>query len=220
MTTISLDEKISRFGRIYTGAITDILDEMGHTHTALPSSLQPLVPGQRITGIAYPMFGRPSTQNDPDIVFPPLLNMLGDIKPGHVIVSQANDDICAHLGELSAETAKYRGCRGAIIYGGIRDTDYMMNIDFPAFSLYKTPLDVIGRWELVEYDVPITIAGTPVNPGDFIVADRDGVVVIPAAITDAVLLKAEEVVSTENLVRNAILEGVHPLDAYKQYGRF
>jgi 4-hydroxy-4-methyl-2-oxoglutarate aldolase len=220
MSKISLDDKIQRFEKIYTGAITDILDEMGHHNIALPHDLHPLISGQRITGIAYPMYGEPTTEHDAEIVYTPLLNMLGDIQPGHVIVSKANDDIAAHLGELSAETAKYRGCRGAVIYGGVRDTDYIIDLDFPVFSRYTTPLDVLGRWQLVDYNCSIEIEGTAVHPGDFIVGDRDGVIVIPADITDEVLLKAEEVVDTENLVRKAILEGEHPLDAFHRFGRF
>ncbi len=220
MSTISLEDKIRRFEKIYTGAVTDILDEMGYHNTALPHDLKPLIAATRLTGIAYPMYGKPSIEHNSDIVYTPLLKMLGDIQPGHIIVSKANDDVSAHLGELSAETAKYRGCRGAVIYGGVRDTDYIMNLDFPVFSRYTTPLDVLGRWELVEYNCPIEIEGTPINPGDFIVGDHDGVIVIPEDITDEVLIQAEDVVSTENLVRKAILAGVHPLDAYHRYGRF
>ena len=107
-----------------------------------------------------------------------------------------------------------------MIYGGVRDTDYIINLDFPVFSRYTTPNDVLGRWRLVDYNVPIEIEGTTVRPGDFVVGDRDGVVIIPQEITDEVLIEAEAVMNTENLVRKAILAGVHPLDAYNKYGRF
>lgn len=213
-------EMIERYEKIYTGAISDILDERGEKDFGLPHGLQPLVPGQRITGTAMPILGKQSANNDPDEVYLPLLKMLGDIQPGQVIVTQANDMVSAHLGELSAETAKYRGCRGAVIYGGIRDTDYMINLGFPAFSLYKTPLDVLGRWELVDYNCEVVIEGVRVRPGDLIVADRDGVLVIRQEIAEEVLLESEEVVATENLVRKAILEGGHPVEAYETYGRF
>ncbi len=213
-------EMIERYEKIYTGAISDILDERGERNFCLPHTLRPLQPGQRVTGTAMPILGKQSVNKDPDEVYIPLLNMLGDIQPGQVIVTQANDTVSAHLGELSAETAKYRGCRGAVIYGGIRDTDYMINLDFPAFSLYKTPLDVLGRWEIVAYNCEIVIEGVPVRPGDLIVGDRDGVLVIRREIVEEVLLEAEEVVATENLVRKAILTGVHPVEAYETYGRF
>jgi len=73
---------------------------------------------------------------------------------------------------------------------------------------------------LEAYNVPITIGDVRIEPGDFVLGDRDGVVIVPAAIAEEVIGKAEEIVSTENLVRKAILEGVHPLEAYRRYGRF
>lgn len=218
--SIPVLEIIERYEKIYTGAISDILDERGETNFGLPHILQPLVPGQRLTGVAMPILGKQSVNKNPDDVYVPLLEMLGDIKLGQVIVTQANDNVSAHLGELSAETAKYRGCRGAVIYGGIRDTDYLIDLGFPAFSLYKTPLDVLGRWEIVDYNCDVVIERVRIRPGDFIVGDRDGVLVIRHEIAEEVLLESEEVVTTENLVRKAILEGVHPVKAYETYGRF
>lgn len=214
------DNMIKRFEQIYTGAIADIMDEMGLKNFALPHTLQPLVPGQRVTGTALTVYGVPTIETDPAVIYEPLLKMLGDVQPGQVIVSQANDHTAAHMGELSAETAKYRGCRGAVIYGGIRDTDYMMNIGFAAYSLYKTPIDVMGRWKMVDYNVPIQIENVRIFPGDYVVGDRDGVLIIPQDSAVEVLEKAEEVVNTENLVRRDILNGIHPLDAYHQHGRF
>jgi 4-hydroxy-4-methyl-2-oxoglutarate aldolase len=217
---ITQDAKIARFEQIYTGAITDILDEKGYRNCVLPHDLRPLVPGQRVTGVALPMYGEPTTETDPDVIYPPLLRMLGDVQPGQVLVSKANDTVAAHLGELSSETAKYRGARGAVIYGGVRDTDYIINLNFPVFSRYTTPNDVLGRWQLVDYNCEIEIEGVKVRPGDIVVGDRDGVVIVPQEISDEVLLEAEEVVNTENLVRRDILQGVHPLDAYEKYQRF
>mgnify|MGYP000459830357 CR=1 FL=1 len=118
------------------------------------------------------------------------------------------------------ETAKYYGARGAVIDGGARDTEYMYRLRLPVFARYTTPNDILHRWEMVDYNVPITIGGVSVAPGDYILGDRDGVVVIPQEIAGEVISKAEEVVRTENLVRKAILEGVHPVEAYQRYGRF
>jgi regulator of RNase E activity RraA len=204
----------------YTGAVADVLDEMGFPCQVLPHSIRPLVDGWKLAGRALTILGRPSEKSDPDEVFPPLLTMLGDVKPGDVLISRPNDDVAAHLGELSAETAKYRGARGAVIDGGARDTDYILRLGFPVFCRYTTPKDVLGRWELEAYNVPITIGDVRIEPGDFVLGDRDGVVIVPAAIAEEVVGKAEEIVSTENLVRKAILEGVHPLEAYRRYGRF
>ncbi len=204
----------------YTGAVTDILDELGYHEQILPHSIQSLVPGQTVAGRALTILGEPSKAEDPDIVYPPILTMLGGIRPGDVLVYQANDNLSAHLGELSSETAKFRGARGAVIDGGARDTEYMLRIGFPVFARYRTPLDVCGRWRLVDWNVPIVIGPTSIKPGDLVIGDRDGVVIIPQQIAEEVITKAEQVVNTENQVRAAILEGVLPIDAYRRFGRF
>ena len=204
----------------YTGAVTDILDEMGFRHQVLPHAIQSLVPGQTVAGRALTLRGEPSAIDDPDIVYPPFLKMLGEIRPGDVLTNQANDNVSAHLGELSSETAKFRGARGAVIDGGARDTEYMFRLGFPVFARYKTPLDIRGRWRLVDWNVPIVIGSVAIAPGDLLLGDRDGVIVIPQTIAEEVVTKAEEVVQTEDLVRAAILKGVLALEAYQRFGRF
>jgi regulator of RNase E activity RraA len=204
----------------YSGAVSDVLDEMGLTNQILPSEIRCLTPGSTVAGRALTVLGEPTEELDPDRIFRPLLRMLGDVRPGDVLVSQPNDSVAAHLGELSSETAKYRGARGAVIDGGARDTEYMRRLEFPVFCRYTTPRDILGRWRMVAYNVPISIGRTAISPGDYVLGDRDGVVIIPQAVAEEVISKAEEVVRTENLVRKAILEGVHPLEAYERYGRF
>jgi regulator of RNase E activity RraA len=155
-----------------------------------------------------------------DDYFLPYLEMLGSIQPGDVVVSQPNDLTLAHFGELSAETAKYRGGRGVVVNGGIRDVDYILKLGFPAFARYTTPLDIVGRWRLTDCNVPVVIGRTKVFPGDYVVGDRDGVAVIPKEVAEEVIARAEACVATESDVRKAILNGVHPVQAYREYGRF
>jgi regulator of RNase E activity RraA len=212
---------IERLAKIpYTGAISDILDEMGYHHQALPKEIQSLHPGETLAGRALTIAGEPTNSDDPEVIFIPFLKMLGDVKSGDILVSQPNDDLAAHLGELSTETAQFRGARGAVIDGGARDTDYILKLKFPVFARYKTPVDIVGRWRLVAHNVPIEIGRVNIKPGDYMVGDRDGVLVIPQAIAEEVVAKAEAVVKTENLVRKSILKGMHPVDAYRKFGRF
>lgn len=204
----------------YTGAVSDILDEMGYRSQTLPASIQSIVPGETLAGRALTLRGERSDCDDPGIVYVPFLKMLGGIRAGDVLVYETNDEVAAHLGELSSETAKFRGARGVVIDGGARDTEYMVRRGFPVFCRYRTPRDILGRWQLKEYNVPIAVGGVAIEPGDFVLGDRDGVLIIPRRVAEEVITKAEEVVHTENLVRKAILEGVLPLDAYNRYGRF
>ncbi len=92
-------------------------------------------------------------------------------------------------------------------------------LGFPVFARYKTPVDIRGRWRLVDWNVAIVIGSVAIAPGDLILGDRDGVIVIPQTMAEEVVSKAEVVVQTEDLVRAAILRGVLPLEAYQRFGR-
>jgi 4-hydroxy-4-methyl-2-oxoglutarate aldolase len=107
-----------------------------------------------------------------------------------------------------------------VIDGGARDTEYMVRLGFPVFSRFRTPTDIRGRWRLVSQDVPITVGRVRIEPGDLVLGDRDGVLIIPLRVSEEVVSRAEEVVHTENLVRKEILQGTLPLAAYEKYGRF
>src|ERR1700758_1301799 len=212
---------VDRLSKIpYTGAISVILDYAGFHQQVLPKEIQPLHPAWSVVGRALTILGEPTKSEDREVIFIPFLKMLGDVKPGDILVSQPNDDLAAHLGELSTETAQFRGARGAVIDGGVRDTDYILKLKFPVFARYKTPVDIVGRWRLVAHNVPIEIGRVHIAPGDYILGDRDGVLVIPQTIAEEVVAKAEAVVQTENLVRKSILQGTHPLEAFRQFGRF
>ena len=207
--TATLVERLAQIP--YTGAVSDILDEMGYHDQVLPHEIQSLHPGHVVVGKALTILGEPTDSTDPEVIFVPFLKMLGDVKPDNVLVNQPNDSLAAHLGELSAETAQYRGAR---------DTEYIRKLGFPVFARYKTPVDIVGRWSLVAHNVPIVIGRVHIAPGDYILGDRDGVLVIPQSIVAEVVTQAEAVVQTENLVRKSILEGTHPVDAFRQFGRF
>jgi 4-hydroxy-4-methyl-2-oxoglutarate aldolase len=88
------------------------------------------------------------------------------------------------------------------------------------FCRYVTPEDSTWRWELEATQVPVTIGGVGIEPGDWIVGDDDGVVVVPQAIAEEVLVEAEQKAATESEIRTAIREGTLPLEAYERYGTF
>jgi 4-hydroxy-4-methyl-2-oxoglutarate aldolase len=209
-----------RFSAIYTGAITDVLDKHGFLRQTLPPELAPLSPGMRTAGPAWPIEGRPEPGIGYDASIRRILEMLGAVPEHHVAVYQTHDRSSAHLGELSVTSLKARGCAGAVIDGGCRDVEYILKEDFPVFARHTTPEDCVPRWRLVDYNVSVTIGGVRVSPGDYVVADLDGIVVIPASVLDDVLQEAEAVVSTESDIRTAVRQGVLPLDAYEQYGTF
>jgi regulator of RNase E activity RraA len=138
----------------------------------------------------------------------------------HIIVCTGHDQDRALMGELSAETLHFRGVKGYLCDGGVRDSDFILKLGFPVFSRYFTPRDVVGSWTPDVFGEPVTIGGVSINPGDYLIGDIDGTVIIPGAMAEDVISKVETVMKTENMVRTAILQGVDPKEAYLQHGRF
>ena len=223
MTLVSPDviELASRFGAVYTGAITDVLDRLGRRRQTLPPAIRPLRRGMRLAGPAYTVEGSPEADADYDASIRATLEMLGAVPAGHVAVYQKHGEGSAHLGELSVTSLKTRGCAGAVIDGGCRDVDYILREDYPVFCRRITPQDCTHRWQVTGHgDVTIEIEGVTVAPGDWAVADDDGVVIVPAAVIVEALEEAEAMVSTENAIRDAVRAGMLPLEAYETYGTF
>jgi regulator of RNase E activity RraA len=212
-----------RFAAIYTAALADILDARGFNDQTLPPAIRPLERGMRVAGPAYTVRGGPASNPDPasyDEAIRKVLWMLGDVREGHVAVYACEQDVSAHLGELSVTSLKARGVAGCVLDGGCRDVRFILDEGFPVFSRFVTPEDSTWRWELEATQVSMTIGNVRIEPGDWVVADDDGVVVVPAAIAADVLSEAEEKAATESEIRAAVRDGMPPLEAYERYGTF
>jgi 4-hydroxy-4-methyl-2-oxoglutarate aldolase len=210
----------ARFDAIYTAALADVLDARGCHEQTLPPAIRPLAPGLRLAGPAYTVQGRPTATTEYDAALRKVLRMLGDVPAGHVAVYACTHDVSAHLGELSVTSLKARGVAGCVLDGGCRDVRFILDEGFPVFSRFVTPEDSTGRWELEATQVPVTVGRVRINPGDWIVGDDDGVVVVPHAIAEGVLVEAETKAATESEIRAAVRDGMPPLEAYERYGTF
>jgi regulator of RNase E activity RraA len=213
----------ARFAAIYTAALADILDARGLHAQTLPPAIRGLERGMRLAGPAYTVLGAPASNTggpEYDQAIRKVLSMLGDVPTGHVAVYACDQEVSAHLGELSVTSLKTRGVAGCVLDGGCRDVRFILDEGFPVFCRYVTPEDSTWRWELEATHVPVTIGGVGIEPGDWIVGDDDGVVVVPQAIAEEVLVEAERKAATENEIRTAIREGTLPLEAYERYGTF
>jgi 4-hydroxy-4-methyl-2-oxoglutarate aldolase len=124
------------------------------------------------------------------------------------------------MGELSAETLKRRGVKGYVVDGGCRDTAFIRRIGFPVWCRYATPADIVGCWIPQGFGEPITIASVRIRTGDYVVADDDGAVIVPNDRVQQILTEAQEMTGRENLVRQAILDGMNPQQAYLTYRKF
>ncbi len=218
---MSTADLAQRCNALYTAAITDVLDRRGLTAQTLPLDLVPLRSGMRLAGPAYPIKGQLAPGADYDASLRSVLEMLGTVPEGHVCVYETGDAVNAHLGELSVTALKSRGIAGAVIDGGCRDIDFILREDFPVFSRHTTPQDSTGRWALTGHgDIELSLGGVRVARGDWIVADADGIAVIPADIAEDVIAEAEAKAATESEIRDAVRAGVPPLEAYDRFGTF
>src|SRR5207245_5485822 len=148
------------------------------------------------------------------------LRRLGAAPADSVLVLASGDNAAAHFGELSAQWFRSRRIRGAVIDGSTRDAVSIARLRFPTFVRYRTPQDSVPRWRVSDWGQPITIGGVRVTLGDLVVADLDGVVVVPRRVAHEVLLRSERLVGTENKVRTAVKRGMTPRAAYEKFGAF
>src|SRR5713226_857246 len=211
-----------RFAKVYTAALTDVMDELGLQRQTLPSAIQPLTPDMRLAGYAFTARGRAhrGSPRERDQTLRRFLAMLGAVPADSVLVLATNDNVAAHFGELSAEWFRARRVRGAVVDGGTRDAAFLARMRFPTFVRYHSPQDSVPRWRVSDWGQTLTIGGVRIALGDMIVADLDGVVVVPRRVAHQVLTRCERLVATENAVRKAVKRGTTPLAAYEQFKKF
>ena len=209
-----------RFEAIYTAALADILDTRGYRTQTLPPSIRPLERGMKLAGPAYTVRGVPTQTATYDTSLRKVLRMLGEVPPGHVAVYACGQDVAAHLGELSVTSLTARDVAGCVLDGGCRDVGFIVELGFPVFCAHVTPEDSTFRWELEATQEPISVGQVLIEPGDWVVGDEDGVVVVPSAIAESVLAEAEQKAATESEIRTAVRDGMPPLEAYERYGTF
>ena len=214
------DGLAERLARCYTGVIYDVLRERGHTNCILPATIVPLDRGMVAAGPVFTVRGAPDASVSPHETLLRWTGLLSKSPRGHVVMVQGHDSERALMGELSAETLQFRGVRGYIVDGGCRDTAFIRRIGFPVFCDKATPRDIVGAWVPVAYEEPITFGQVVVRSGDWVLADCDGIVVIPGAVAAEVIDAAVAAMATEDKVRAAILSGVDPQQAYLDHGKF
>lgn len=203
----------------YSGAIFDVLREMGLPNQALPTNLKPLDPKKKLAGPIFTASGS-VTQMTEDESLLRWCDLLSQAPAGHVVVCQPNDSTLAHMGELSAETLNFRGIRGHVVDGGCRDSGFILGLGFRVFCRYLTPADIVGKWSVETLGNPITIGRHTIYSGDYIMGDIDGLVLIPKAVAEECADRVEKAIHTESQARKAILSGADPKEAYVRYGHF
>jgi regulator of RNase E activity RraA len=211
---------IERLAACYTGAVHDVLREMGHREVVLPPDVKAIAPGTRLAGPVWTVSGRVDRTRSRHDTLLGWCTLLGHAPAGHVVVCQPNTREIALMGELSAQTLQARGVLGYVVDGGSRDTELVLAQGFPVFCAFLTPSDIVETWMPDRYGEPVVIGEVTVNSGDWLLGDRDGVVIIPGAVVEDVVSRTETVITTESDMRRALIGGMDPVAAYLKYGKF
>lgn len=212
------EELRSRFLRLYTGAVADVLDAHGYRNQVLPAEIEPVTLSMKVAGPAFPGFGVP-TDDPTDNDMGKRLAMLASVKRGSVTVWACSGHRgSAHWGEIMSRSVMERGCVGAVVEGGLRDTEFVLQLGFPVWCGVRSPASSIGRWNIVDWDCEITIGSTLIHPGDWVFGDVDGVVVAPADVVEDVLAESEAKVAKEELMRQDLARGLSVTEAFERHG--
>ena len=209
-----------RLEAVYTGALHDVMRAMGLTNFVLPPEILPLANGDKLAGPIYTVDGKSGTDFDAHETLLEWTGLLSKAPSGHVVICQPNTHEVALMGELSAETLKFKGIRGYIVDGGSRDVEFLLNMEFSTWCSFKTPKDIVGRWLPVSFNETIRIGDVDISGGDWVLADLDGIVILPKDKAEEIVAETEHVIGTENKIRSAIFEGMDPQDAYLKWGKF
>jgi len=222
---VSPDERTeicARFRRLYLPAVIDAMYELGLSEPLLPSSLRPLLPDRSFVGIAFTLEGAeivpPVSWDEGKERIASYLEVFERLTPDSVLVSKNTGGFVGHFGELTGTSALQHGCVGVVLDGNLRDTFGLREIGLQVFYRDVNPRNGIGRWEMVSSGDPVIIGDTTVHTGDLVMADFDGILVVPQDHIGRVLVKAEEIVGIEELVRSDMRIGVSPREGLARHG--
>jgi regulator of RNase E activity RraA len=218
------DEEIFCFikEKLYVPAVCDILDTLGFRQQAMHQRIRPLLPEMHGCGFA----GRARTirwmDTDYVVTADPYgleLEAMDSLKPGDAVIHSSDfSGSNAPWGELMSTVAKRNGAVGCVCDSQIRDCVRIIEMGFPVYYAGIRPLDSQGRARVMAYDVPVRCGEVLVNPSELVIADYDGVVVVPRQVEKDVLRLALEKVGKENASRQALLQGKSLREVYATYG--
>jgi 4-hydroxy-4-methyl-2-oxoglutarate aldolase len=211
-----------RFLAVDTSNVADVLDNLGFMHQGLSPEFAPLAGGTQLAGWAYTIRGQMTPYalgGDAE-----KMRACQGLSPGEVSVWSGDGAGICYFGELIAIGMKERGCAGALVDGGVRDVRWISEHGgFSVYARYRSPVQSIGRWKVNATQVPVYLRGATsthveIAPGDFILADADGAIVVPARLVRQTLEEAEKLTQTEVRIRAELKSGLSLAQALEKFG--
>jgi 4-hydroxy-4-methyl-2-oxoglutarate aldolase len=206
--------------QLFTSVLSDCLDQVGVTKQALPSRIRPIdeasvMVGRARTAAFMEVYAAEPGENPYELE----IALIDSLQPGEIpVFACSNPARVGPWGELLSTAARVRGAAGALMDGCVRDVKAIRAMAFPVFHGGIAPLDSRGRGRVMAIDVPIECGGVPVQPGDLVFGDADGVVVIPQRVEAEVLRLAIEKVSGERKTLRDLQAGQPLGEVFARYG--
>lgn len=201
---MTLAQMIEGFREVATASVADAVDRVVRRPGFMTYEIKPVFPA-KIAGPAVTVLERAALESRPP---EHALQAIDEAEPGSIIVIGMEDPEpsrnVAHWGGLMTAGAAARGLGGAVLDAGTRDVTEIREARFPVFSRTVIPSSTVGRYVTVGLNMPVVCGGVLVHPGDLIVGDADGVIVVPRAHAAAVLAAAQGIEETERAMTAAI----------------
>lgn len=215
---MTLEELVRGFGEVATASVADAVDRVCGRRGYMEHELKPRINERRIVGPAVTVLEEPTTESVPP---QHALDLIDEAAPGSVIVIAIGGDAdVAVWGGLMTAGAWARGMAGAVLDGGVRDlVEIRRDYGFPVYARSVSPGTTLGRYKTVAAQVPVRVGGVVVHPGDLIVGDVDGVVVVPQAQAAQVLKMAQEIDARELEQAKLIMDQKSLRKGLAKYGR-
>lgn len=222
------DKQLFRIAKeeLFVALVGDVLDKLGYKHQFLPPNLKPLnsdyvLIGRAMTVLEADVFEETSEKSHNPLMSKPfglMFEALDSLKEGEVYICSGSSPNYALWGGLMSTRAMKLKAAGAVVNGYSRDTNEILQLGFPTFSMGGYAQDQGPRGKVLDYRVPIEIEGVRVHPGDIIFADRDGVLVVPQQVEKEAFMGAIEKARGEQLVKKALEEGMSTVEAFERFG--
>ena len=204
--------------RVRTAMVSDSLDTLGIRNNVMDSSVKPLLMDMRAVGLASTIEFIPDEEFDVDDPYGTAIDYLDSLQPGDIaIVATGASSRSAFWGELFSTAAKSRGAVGVVCDGPLRDTNLILEVDFPAFGAPSRPIDYKGRMRVSSVHQSVTCGGVEISQGDAVIADWDGIVVVPAEYIERVFSAANERAQSERTVLQELQSGKSVREVWDEY---
>jgi regulator of RNase E activity RraA len=217
MTTTDRPTLIAELRRVaYSAVVSDCCDQVGLRDQTMSAGIAPVSGGSDVlVGFARPVLSV-AVDSVPDEPYRAEIDFIDSLGPDDVVVATVEAP-GAFWGELFSTAARARGAVGVVVDGLVRDQVRIRQLGFPVYARGARPTDSLGRISIQECDTTVLIGGITVAPGDLVVADIDGVTVVPVDAIDEVAARTIEKATTENHAREMLEGGAFLRDAWDRF---